>query len=375
LTRSRRLSSWLALAGIFLLCPQFGEAAAAQPRGPTSADRFKQWLEIVGSHTPGDPGKGAVEVSTWSGTELEAVVVDAKRHARVLAKQNLDEANQLLLRGAALHADIARLIPDDTNRRWEKQQSVYVIKDGRWEGRRFLTIHWQLGRLLLDGVMPVPAANPGVHAWYRESSAELMRIQSLVEALTHLSRGLQMFPKDAVLLFYRGVLHERLASPLLQAGSRSLDDDNRGVSTIGTAHAELTRAERYYRDALVNDPDHADARLRHGRVLGELGHHKEAIADLRRVVDDGASGARLYLAHLFLSRAYEALGEYEAARTSLELAAALYPNAQTPRLALSNIARRMGSRAAAQRELQILAKLPDAERQREDPWWDYYDLL
>jgi tetratricopeptide (TPR) repeat protein len=141
------------------------------------------------------------------------------------------------------------------------------------------------------------------------------------------------------------------------------------------AHAELTRAERYYRDALVNDPDHADARLRHGRVLGELGHHKEAIADLRRVVDDGASGARLYLAHLFLSRAYEALGEYEAARTSLELAAALYPNAQTPRLALSNIARRMGSRAAAQRELQILAKLPDAERQREDPWWDYYDLL
>ena len=101
-----------------------------------------------------------------------------------------------------------------------------------------------------------------------------------------------MFPKDAVLLFYRGVLHERLASPLLQAGSKSLDDDNRGVSAIGTTQAELTRAERYYRDALVNDPDHADARLRHGRVLGELGHHKEAIADLRRVVDDGASGAR-----------------------------------------------------------------------------------
>ena len=113
------------------------------------------------------------------------------------------------------------------------------------------------------------------------------------------------------------------------------------------------------------------------RAVVELVHDlpRENVAAVTVGAPFGASGARLYLAHLFLSRAYEALGEYEAARTSLEQAAALYPNAQTPRLALSNIARRMGSRAAAQRELQILAKLPDAERQREDPWWDYYDLL
>jgi tetratricopeptide (TPR) repeat protein len=177
------------------------------------------------------------------------------------------------------------------------------------------------------------------------------------------------------MLFYRGALHEHLASPLLQAGSKSLDDDNRGISSIGTVQAELTRAERFFREALLNDPTHADARLRHGRVVGELGHHKEAIADLQRVIDDGAGGARLYLAHLFLSRAYQGLGEYEAARTSLGQAAALYPSAQTPRLALSNIARRMGDRAAAQRELQILAKLPDAAREREDPWWEYLDLF
>ena len=77
---------------------------------------------------------------------------------------------------------------------------------------------------------------------------------------------------------------------------------------------------------------------------------------------------------LFLGRAEEARGHDEAARAAFERASALYPNAQSPRLALSQIARRAGNRAAAQRELQAIAQLPDDERRREDPWWLYYDV-
>jgi len=109
-------------------------------------------------------------------------------------------------------------------------------------------------------------------------------------------------------------------------------------------------------------------------VLGDLGQHEQAVAELRRAVQNGAADQLLYFAHLFLARNHEALGNYDEARAELERAAALFPQAQTPRLALSHIARRTGNRAAAQRELQLLATMPAGERQREDPWWNYYDL-
>ncbi len=137
---------------------------------------------------------------------------------------------------------------------------------------------------------------------------------------------------------------------------------------------ELGRAERLFRDALVEQPDHLEARLRHGRVLGDLGQHDQAISELRRAVADGAAGRLLYYAHLFLAKNHEALGAYADARRELERAATLYPRAQTPTLALSRIWLRTGSRVDAQRELLRLAALPEDEREREDPWWDYYDL-
>jgi len=82
----------------------------------------------------------------------------------------------------------------------------------------------------------------------------------------------------------------------------------------------------------------------------------------------------LYLAELFLGRAEETRGNDAAARAAFERASALYPKAQSPRLALSQIARRAGNRAAAQRELHALAELPNDQNQREDPWWLYYDV-
>ncbi len=364
-------TSSLVIAGFFLLFPPLQARPAAQPGQP---DRFEQWLTAIEAHEPGGFGKNTLDLSTWSGTDLEAAVAEAVRHARALAKKDPEQANRMLLRGAALHGDIARLIPQESIRRSPSQQAVYTIKDGRWQGVRFLTMHWQLARTLLDGVFPTPAVDPGVLAWYRESSRDLLKARSLSEAIPHLTRALQLCPKDSPLLFYRGVLHERLSSPLIQAGSDSLVEDNRGASVPSAPRMELGRAERLFRDALVEQPDHLEARLRHGRVLGDLGQHDQAISELRHAVADGADGRLLYYAHLFLAKNYEALGAYADARRELERAATLYPRAQTPTLALSRIWLRTGNRADAQRELLRLASLPEDEREREDPWWDYYDL-
>jgi tetratricopeptide (TPR) repeat protein len=124
---------------------------------------------------------------------------------------------------------------------------------------------------------------------------------------------------------------------------------------------------------LAAQPDNLEARVRHGRVLGQLGRHRQSADTLRGAIQRGVSGEFLYLAQMFLATQEEALGNYAEARTHYEHAASLYPRAQSPRLALSQISRRFGDRAGAQRELGVLADLPVDEGRREDPWWNYYD--
>ena len=371
LTQLRRLCSWLAVAGVLLAFPR--HAAPSLSQSVPAGNRFEQWLAIVDAHKAGDPGMGVVEVSTWTGAELEAVVAEAKRHARVLAKTDVARANQTLLRGAALHADIGRLIPEDTARKSPTQKEAYAVRDGRWLGIRYISMHWQLGRSLLDGIMPDPALEPGVRAWYHELATDLLRMRQFAAAADHFARARQMYPTDPDILFASGVLHERFGSTALQAAAESINESNRAAPSVSSARAELARAERFFRDSLAYRPDRIEARVRHGRVLDDLDRHEEAAVELRRAIAEGAGGDLLYLAQLFLGRAEEALGNREASRAAFERASALYPNAQSPRLALSQIARRIGDRAAAQRELQFISKLPDDERRREDPWWLYYE--
>ena len=136
----------------------------------------------------------------------------------------------------------------------------------------------------------------------------------------------------------------------------------------------MVRAERFFRETLTIQPDHLEARVRHGHVLGALGRHEQAADALRTAIKDGVTGELLYLAEMFLGSQEVALGHLTQARVRFERAASLYPRAQSPRIALSQLARRAGDRAGAQRELRVIAALPSDDRQREDPWWNYYDV-
>jgi len=341
--------------------------------GP-NAGRAAQWLAAVKAHEPGNPAKPAIEVSTWPGVEVEEVILGAKRYARSLAKTRPDEANDLLLRGATMHADIAQLIPNEIVRRSPKQQRMFVVEDGREQGSRFVSIHWELGRSLLDDISPEPASNAGVLLWYQRVAMDLLRLRSLAEAAVHLPRARRMFPSDAALLFANGILHERFASAALQAAAASVVAANRGATSVSPARAELARAERFFRETLAVQPDHLEARVRHGRVLGVLGRHEQAVEALQLAIGAGVTGEWLYFTELFLGSEKEAAGNDPAARGHFERAAALYPHAQSPRLALSQLSRRAGDRGGAQREVRVLAELPEGERRREDPWWNYFEV-
>jgi len=345
----------------------------ATPGAQQPPDRLTEWRAAVEAHEPGTPDKAVIEVSTWSGEELDAIVALAKRDAVLLGRTRPAEANESLLRAAVMHADIGRLIPEDTVRRSAKQRRLFLVLDGREQGTRFISIHWEIGRSLLDGIAPGPASLPGVLQWYRETSADLLRLGSLAEAVEHLPRARRIFPSDPEIMFMSGLLHERFSSPALQAAAAAVVANARGATSLSPARAELGRAERFFRETVAIQPDHLEARVRHGHVLGELGQHEPSVEALRAAIREGATGKLLYLAELFLGRQEEVRNNGAAARAHFERAAGLYPLAQSPRLALSQLSRRAGDRSSAQRELRVLMALPEDERQREDPWWHYYD--
>ena len=350
--------------------------------------RLLGWLEAVHLHTPGCSDPPVFEVGRWPPTDLEALLRDVRELVKFLQRVEgersvfsiydrrltLDDlqrtfygnqplrAKDLLLRAAVMHADIAMFVPgglaDDP-----------LVADGGRRGWRRGTIHWGIGRQLLDGVISDSAGNPDAVLWYRAVSAHLFREGELARVTTHLTRARQVFPQEPVLLRDSGYLHQELASPAIQAAVEELRSADVSVR-VSSRRAELQRAERFFRDALALAPDDADVRVRLGHTLGELGMHQEAAAELRTARDAKPEAGTLYLAELFLGREEESLGRRAEARRHYERAAELYPNAQSPQLALSRLARQTGDHAAAQRSLQSLASVADSDAS--DPWWGFY---
>ena len=243
-------------------------------------------------------------------------------------------------------------------------------------GIRYVSMHWQLGRSLLDSVMPEPAAHPGVRAWYLETSADLLRMRQSAAAVEHYARARQLFPSDPEILFGSGVLHEMFALDVASGGCRvgHRIEPHVGRGELGARRARQGGAVL----PRLADPSAGPSSRRAsgtGACSTIWDDTKRRAEELRRAIADGASDHLLYLAQLFLGRAEEARGHDEAARAAFERASALYPNAQSPRLALSQIARRAGNRAAAQRELQRdCGTASMTSGSREDPWWLYYHV-
>jgi tetratricopeptide (TPR) repeat protein len=231
-----------------------------------------------------------------------------------------------------------------------------------------------VGRTLLDGVLPSPAADAGALEWYRTASAQILHLGSLSQSGAHLERAYRLFPKDPALLLDAAYLHEQMSSPGNQAGVDSTYRQTGVRLAVGSKRMELEQAERWFRETLASDAEDVTARLRLGRVLVELGRAEEAVRELQRVMTRDLESRDEYLARLFLGRAEELLGHLSPARDAFRRASELYPRAQSPHLALSRVARESGDRASLSRSLQALAALPGDERDREDPWWHYFEV-
>src|SRR5688572_8206709 len=310
---------------------------------------------------------GIPRIIMYGDSDLEAL--------RALAAQALrrGDGNRVLTRGAMLHTDIALLVPGEGPAATPSAASFTLqFTDGRQLGVINASGHWEMARALLDSVTrpggrPDPGSDDIVRRWYQMTAAYLIAAAQLDSA--HFAHAVELFPRDGEILMLAGAFHETLASP----GVHEVIDNARlpaGASlAVGSVREELRVAQDLFERALRATPDLAEARIRLGHVLGRLGRPADAVEQLTRARSDDR--VLRYYAALLLGRELDAAGRRAEALTAYERAAAIYPSAQSPRLALSELAARAGERSvAAPAALAAIADTQDGEPA--DPWWSYH---
>jgi tetratricopeptide (TPR) repeat protein len=421
--RRRSTGRCLALA-LLTLSAQIAAADPQPARGQLAHDlsRLRIWLDAADRHLPGQADPPAVLVGSWTIPQLETVYVDFTALLQIVARpdekpkrpgtvramtpselaelrqlaaeetsaNHLDvndprwaEAsrrmiNRLVKRAALLHTDIAALIDSTADKLaastpallLEPRLTIHVV-DARQVGTDYYGSHWDFTRLLLDQVRPSPSADVSVRDWYRAVAAVFASRSLHAESHAHLTRAESLFPDDAEIARAAGLLREAQAAPRIQRFVEMTAPENTLRKFIGTERSNLRQAQAFHRKAVALDPGSTDARLHLGRVTGLLGGHDEAAHELRRVGDAAREPRTSYYAWLFLGVEEDALGRATAARAAFERAAELFPRAQSPYLALSQLARRHGDRTAARRFVEAVWSLSNADRLRDDPWATY----
>lgn len=345
-------------------------AALAGTLAPRAQDasRLQQWLDAVRTHTPGEWDAAARLAGSWSSDDLREVL-DALRD-----KPRDAGTNRVLLAGAMLHADVAILGLDRQRKSAPGDRLVSYARDGRHYGQHVIEPGWAFSRRLLDAVTPDGTSEQTAALWYRATTAHMAQYGQLAEADPHLERARRLFPDNAHVLFDSGWLFEDFASPqtlasisdMTQPGTRISRPD---VPSPGDAREQ---AEEYYNRALAINPAFAKARVHRGRVRTLRRNLTGAIQDFHAVLDAPAAPTFKYYAALFLGGAHEAMDETELAHRAYERAAAIFPLAQSPHLALSRLATRRGDMPAAHREIQRVLGLSQNRIDRGDPWWLYW---
>jgi hypothetical protein len=345
--------------------------------------RLNAWFAAVERHQPGTADAWAHGIGTWSSFELRelsadlAIFLEALDQAhlfkprmrpwprpsrprprnvvnaiRALAGElvrrgDVSTSNEFLKRAALLHADIAMLVPFEpgvlapparsANPRSARaprssERLVVQTEDGLLLGVEYATRHWQIGRTVIEAVAPDAARDDTARLWYRATMVYLLREEQFGDAYPHMKAALDAIAGDARLLFYAGAMHETFASGSAQAVARALESRVDLRSDVRSMEDELEKAETFFRKSLIADPQFSEARLRLGRVLGLLGRHQEAGAELRQTIPQLKDSRLVYYGELFLGHEEAAMRRRLAAQEHFERAAALYPRAQSPRL-------------------------------------------
>jgi tetratricopeptide (TPR) repeat protein len=387
------------------------------------AERLKVWVAAVERHLPGEIDDAVQDVRRMRRAELVDVLQDVRAVSKLMrepkatvfyrggqpnlpsrggslppmvvysdefsavlrdvatAARRWSVANELLKRAAILHTDIALLAPSDVEPMplragAELLRATLHTDDGTAVMFVATVDHWEMARQLLARVgrrddvdEPEPTKDADVLRWYRTSLAAMQIEERLIQA--HYAEALRLFPEDPDILFRTGAYRETLAARHVNDVLRRGPNLAGSERDVGNPGDELDRARDLYRRALARAPTHTEARLRLGWVLCQRGAHADAARELRRALSDTKDSLLVYFGSLFLGRVLETQRNVAGAREQYERAAALYPRAQAPRLALSLLASRAGNQRSALAAFDA-AFDERSTSQLDDPLWTYY---
>jgi len=344
----------------------------AGPRADQTRFGYQEWKHAVESHRPGEADAAVSSIGPWPAKALDAVMDD-------LRKDPVAHVDDLAIRGAMLHADIAIFGHSGSGYRSDlpaARYSAMALRDGASQGSSAGTYHWTFARELLDQIPKESSRQSDVLHWYQATSALLVSWSEYAEVRQHLGYAIAIYPRDPELLVLAGAVHEAWAEARIQIPAQdAVAMHPAGTVTLPVQSASIEHgvAEAFFRRALEMAPgDIPEARLRLGRLLGLDGKHDEAAAEIERAARAPLPTQIQYYAALFAGREQAAMGHLEVAQESFERAAKLYPSAQSAALALSEVRTRMGDSAGAQREL--LRPRPNAGAEDADPWWTYFTV-
>ena len=343
---------------------------------------MKEWTTAIAQHNPGKADAAAAKIAAFRVKDVEYILDFVTKMAakppksarRELAKgpirrlldltdQEVQQGNlsRILKQGTLLHTDIA-LLGLETAGLKDARQFVGAIEDGRAEiqPKRF---HWGFARQLIESIAQASAQSPIVRQWYIATTAHMQSRRLLAYAEDNLKCALKLFPFDDRLLFYAGVLHETWAS----SSNQNIQLPFTGKVFYGSREKELKPARQFFEKAAAVNPGFAEAHLHLGRVSGLLGDHAKALTELQKAASALGDSQLLYYTSLYLGYEFESLSQPGTARDQYEHAATLFPAAQSPLLALSQLAHSTGDPEGALAALQRVFALQPGDRSNDDP--------
>ena len=346
--------------------------AIAQMPGADFESAFKPMVTLLGAAFIVEDRPRAFDELFASFVHKESLTpTDRATLASLVERVAKPALNRFLKRAVIAHTDAALFYPG--SQLTAREGIGHLTSDGRAEGDLERPWHWMLARDFLHLVLETEPEDEDTRLWFRGLANYFWAERNFTEGLPHLRKAIELFPRDPELQFVRGLIHESQSASQIQA---AVAEQQARVSrvgmiyipSVGSARAEQRQAEDAFRIALAGDPAHLEARLRLSHLLTLDGRYEEAAKELAIVFAGVTHPWHRYFALLLLGRAEEGRGRPSDARVAYEAASALFPDAQAPRLAISQIDLRAGDRAGA---LKVFEFLSSERPYDSDPWWQY----
>jgi tetratricopeptide (TPR) repeat protein len=308
-----------------------------------------QYLDLLHLYARGERAVAVAGLGKWSESALQKQV-GIMENAAVVAERCLDCPKQslgALLRAAAmLHADRDKVDkPEPVGR---EQKPLCPGPHARIAGR----------------YARVMARDPETQDFARRfflTRALLWQHRACFDdALLEARAGIELFPRDAKLLFTAGCVLEEQAILMVASG--------RNDWPVAMPQEWLKDARRDFTDAVASDPDLILGRVRLGRVLWRLGEAEPAREVLEGALARGRDPDHLYLAHLFLGRIHEDAQRLDEALAQYRRAVDVRPEAQSAAVALAHALQLTGDLEGSR---QALARGIAGQRGAGDAYLDY----